>query len=83
MEEERQEQEEQIDYKAVYEQVIAENEGLREKLAQVTLTKPIGDAIEGIVLVVQKSDPMKLYLWACIGLMIALAVARILEVFIR
>lgn len=80
--------ENEIDYKVLYEQVIAENEGLREKLTSALLKdNPLSDAIDstidGIVLVVQRSDPMKLYIWVCIAFMLIMACARLLEVFIK
>ena len=73
-----------IDYSAVVDQLQHENEELRVKLTQALKSpSPISETIDGIVLVVQKTDPMRLYIWACIATMIVFALARILEVFIK
>ncbi len=75
---------ENIDFQAVIDQLQKENEGLRERLAQIALKEsPLQETIDGIVLVVQKSDPLKVYMWALAGFLIIMAIARLLEVFIK
>lgn len=77
-----------IDYKALYEQVINENEKLREKITQrFNKDNPINEAIDNtidnIVFVVKQSDPMKIYIWACIAFLVLMSIISILELFIK
>jgi hypothetical protein len=75
---------ESIDYKAVVDQLQAENEQLRERLtAMVGKFSPITEAIDSMVIVVKQSDPMKLYLWACIICICVTALVQVIEVFIK
>jgi hypothetical protein len=72
-----------IDYKALYEQVIAENEGLREQLTRSKLSAvndTVSEALDGFVLIVKQTDPMRLYIWVCIAFLVVLSVARMIEV---
>ena len=72
-----------IDHNAVIEQLQHENEELRVRLTQALKSNPISDQIEGFVVVLQKTDPMRLYIWACIAFMLIMALARLLELFIK
>lgn len=83
MSEDYREDTEHIDYKGVVEQLQAENEQLRERLAHATLSSPITDAIDGMVVVIKQSDPMKLYIWACILCLCVTAILQVVEVFIK
>ena len=73
-----------IDYKAVVDQLQAENETLRERLTDAVRSgSPISEAIDGVVVVLKTSDPMKLYLWACIVCICITAVVQIIEVVFK
>lgn len=72
-----------IDYEAVVAQLQDENEKLREKLTHLNLGNPISDAIDNVVLVVRQSDPMRLYLWACIICICVTALVQVIEVFFK
>jgi hypothetical protein len=72
-----------IDYNGVIEQLQRENEELRVRLTQTMKNTPFNEAIDNVVVFVQKSDPMKLYLWVCIACAILMVFARILEIFIK
>lgn len=74
---------ENIDFEAVIAQLQGENEQLREKLAHITLSNPISDAIDSAIIVIKQSDPMRLYLWVCIICVIVTALVQVLEVFIK
>jgi hypothetical protein len=74
---------EDIDYRAVVEQLQTENERLREKLASNTSFSPITDAIDNMIVVVKHSDPMRLYLWACIICICVTALVQVIEVFFK
>jgi len=78
---------ESIDYKAVAEQLQHENEALREQLNESILHKfnssAISDAIDSMVIVVKQTDPMKLYIWACILCVAVTAILQVIEVFIK
>ena len=74
---------EEIDYKAVVDQLQAENERLREKLAENTTFSPITDAIDSMIVVVRQSDPMKLYIWACIICICVTALMQVIEVLFK
>lgn len=77
------EETEGLDYDGIIAQLQKENEELRERLTHALKDTPISDTIDGIVMIVQKSDPMKLYIWACIAFLAVMALARLLEVFIK
>lgn len=72
-----------IAYEAIIAQLQHENEELRVRVANALKSSPIDEAVNGVVLVIQRSDPMKLYIWACIAFMLVMAVARLIEVFIH
>lgn len=72
-----------IDYQAVVAQLQEENEKLRERIASGMLSNPIGDAIDGVIVVVKHTDPMKLYLWACIICICITAVVQVIEVLFK
>ena len=72
-----------IAYEAIVAQLQHENEELRVRLTNALKSSPIDEAIDGVVLVIQRSDPMKLYIWACIAFMAIMAIARLIEVFIH
>lgn len=74
---------EEIDYEAVVAQLQGENEQLREKLAHLTINNPISDAIDSMIVVVKQSDPMRLYLWACIICICVTALVQVIEVFLK
>jgi hypothetical protein len=74
---------EDIDYKAVVDQLQAENERLREKLASHSSFSPITDAIDSMIVVVRQQDPMRLYLWACIICVCVTALVQVIEVFFK
>lgn len=71
----------EIDYKPLFEQLQGENEELRVRLMQAMKDTPIEKAVDGMVLVIQRSDPMKIYLWVCAACAIALVMVRGFEVF--
>ena len=78
---------ESIDYKSVVDQLQHENEELRSRLTQAlkgdVVTDTVTEAIDGIILVIQKTDPMRLYMWVAMACMIAIALARFIEVLIK
>jgi hypothetical protein len=74
---------EHIDYKAVVDQLQSENEQLREKIAHLNLSSPITDAIDSMVVVIKQSDPMRLYIWACILCLCVTAIVQVIEVFFK
>jgi hypothetical protein len=71
-----------IDLAGVVEQLQHENEELRVRLTQSMKSSPINDAVDSVIVLVQKSDPMKIYIWVAIACAILLVVARFLELFL-
>lgn len=74
---------ESIDYQAVVAQLQAENEHLRERLVQAHTSSTLDDTIEGLVLVIKQSDPMKLYVYVCIACIILSVCIQLLEVLLK
>ena len=72
-----------IDYKAVVDQLQEENERLRERITHASISSPIGDAIDSMVVVIKQSDPMRLYIWACILCLCVTAIVQVIEVFFK
>jgi hypothetical protein len=73
---------EPMDYDGIIAQLQGENEKLREQLTHAMKNTPITEAIDGMVLVIKQSDPMKLYMYCLCGFLLVMAIARLLEVFI-
>jgi len=72
-----------IDYKAVVEQLQSENEKLRERLTASTLTSPISDALDSMIVVIKQSDPMRIYIWACIFFIAVSSLVQVLEMIFK
>ena len=70
-----------LDLDAVVAQLQHENEELRVRLTQTLKTSPINDAVDSVIVMVQKTDPMKAYMWVACICAILLVVARFIEVF--
>jgi hypothetical protein len=74
---------ESIDLDAVVAQLQHENEELRVKLTQAMKSSTINDAVDNIIVLVQKTDPMQLYIWVSIACLLIMVGIRIIELFIK
>jgi hypothetical protein len=75
-------EEEIINWQAVVEQLQAENEGLREKLTQAMKSTPLDEAVNSVIVLVQRTDPVKMYMYVLMACMIVFALTRIIELFL-
>jgi hypothetical protein len=74
----------EIDKDAVIAQLQHENEEYRVRLTQAMKSTPISEAVDSMIVLVQKTDPMKAYLWVMCACAVLLVLARFIEViFIR
>jgi hypothetical protein len=72
-----------IDLDAVVAQLQHENEELRVKLTQAMKSSTINDAVDNIIVLVQKTDPMRLYIWVSIACLVIMVGIRIIELFMK
>jgi hypothetical protein len=72
-----------IDLDAVVAQLQHENEELRVKLTQAMKSSTINDAVDNIIVLVQKTDPMHLYIWVSIACLVIMVGIRIIELFMK
>jgi hypothetical protein len=73
---------ESIDFQAVIAQLQGENEELRVRVAQALKSTPLNEAVDSVVVLVQKTDPMRLYIWVAIACAVIITLMRVIEVVV-